>query len=131
MQKKKDVNGIQSECDKCLKMLDNLEKYVTETDGSQIGSVVFSFFTSWTITFWKDFLIYLALGIPTFGLANWVVKIKNSIQRWGRPISKLVNSSYVSLDDVNLYKNKVLSIIKYSKEKIKTLKIKLMRKANS
>ena len=92
---------------------------------STVGSVIFGFFTSWTITFFRDLVLVLASPF-TVGVTGFVAWAKDLIEKWKKPVKRLINSEGLSKDDFNFYKNKALdqaeNMMKASKRLVDTLK---------
>lgn len=92
---------------------------------STVGSVIFGFFTSWTISFFRDLVLVLASPF-TVGITSFIAWAKYTIEKWKKPVKRLVNSEGISKDDFNFYKNKALDqaecMMKASKRLVDTLK---------
>lgn len=92
---------------------------------STAGSVFFGAFTSWTITFFRNLVLLLALPF-TVGVTGFIAWAKDLIERWKKPVKRIVNSEGLSKDDFNFYKNKALdqaeNMMKASKRLADTLK---------
>lgn len=133
-----------------VKEVSNLESILSEYEGmingtiSTTGSVIFGLFTSWSVTFLRDFVntcvIYFttALAVSTtsgvsdenMANSNAIAKLASSlmvecnrlIEQWSKPVSKIVKGQKIELDDFNLYKNVCLSQVKYMKKNVGKLK---------
>lgn len=92
---------------------------------STVGSVIFGFFTSWTISFFRNLVLVLA-SLYTAGITSFIAWAKNTIEKWKKPVKRLVKSEGISKDDFNFYKNKALDqaecMMKASKRLVDTLK---------
>lgn len=111
-------------CQKLLDILKDTEKEVSMTD-STTASVVFGFFTSWTLSFMRSFALCL---IPAFGPV--LADVMQLIEAWSKPAKKLIDGEGVTKDDLNAYKNTVESKIKSMETIIKNTmkKIDSMKK---
>lgn len=126
--KKAKKNGNIDKAIKIAQELSDLSKDVYNKINrmdSTVGSVIFGFFTSWTITFFRDLVLVLASPF-TAGITSFIAWAKNTIEKWKKPVKRLVNSEGISKDDFNFYKNKALEqaecMMKASKRLVDTLK---------
>lgn len=126
--KKAKKNGNIDKAIKIAQELSDLSKDVynkIDRMDSTVGSVIFGFFTSWTITFFRDLVLVLASPF-TAGITSFIAWAKNTIEKWKKPVKRLVNSEGISKDDFNFYKNKALEqaecMMKASKRLVDTLK---------
>lgn len=126
--KKAKKNGNIDKAIKIAQELSDLSKDVynkIDRMDSTVGSVIFGFFTSWTITFFRDLVLVLASPF-TAGITNFIAWAKNTIEKWKKPVKRLVKSEGISKDDFNFYKNKALEqaecMMKASKRLVDTLK---------
>ena len=126
--KKAKKNGNIDKAIKIAQELSDLSKDVynkIDRMDSTVGSVIFGFFTSWTITFFRDLVLVLASPF-TAGITSFIAWAKNTIEKWKKPVKHLVNSEGISKDDFNFYKNKALEqaecMMKASKRLVDTLK---------
>ena len=85
---------------KDLKVMVKKLKTSIKKEESTIGSVVFGFFTSWTVTWLRTFSLFF---VPFIG--EKIAFVWNTIDKWGKPIKKIANSEVLSKDDFNFYKN--------------------------
>ena len=110
-------------CENLLALLKDAKKELLALE-STVGSVIWGFFTAWTINFLRNFALGL---IPYFG--SIIASIQDIIEGWGKPIKKIINSEEVEMDDFNKYKNviesrfeKMEKVIKDTIKKIDSLK---------
>ncbi len=87
-------------------LTNDIYKKIDKTDSS-VGSVFFGFFTSWTVAFLRNLLLILAAPF-TFNITAYIAWIKNLIEQWKKPVTKMVKSEGLSIDDFNFYKNVAL-----------------------
>lgn len=112
-------------CEKLLEILKEVKKEMTNLEGaSTVSSVIFGFFTSFSVNFLRSFTLCL---IPYFG--SIIASIMKLINEWSKPLQKAINGEYLELDDFNAYKNAVESkigsmerVIKNTMKKIDSLK---------
>lgn len=88
-------------------MLNIVEKSVNN-EISTTGSVIFGFFTDWTVSWLRTFALCFVpfIGAPLSAIWSF-------IDSWGKPIKKNAKSEVLSKDDFNFYKNNVESRLKY------------------
>lgn len=110
-------------CQKLLDVLKDTQKEIILTDSS-VGSVILSFFTTWTLSFLRTFALCL---IPAFGAI--IAQVMDLIEHWSKPVKKALDGEGLELDDFNIYKNTVESridsmekVIKNTIKKIESLK---------
>lgn len=89
-----------------VKLTNDIYRKIDETD-STVGSVFFGLFSAWTLTFLRDLLLTLASPF-TLHITGLISFIKNLIEKFKKPVTKIVKSEYLSKDDFNLYKNSAL-----------------------
>ena len=80
---------------------------IEDIDGSNPISLIAGYFLSWTIN-WLRNLLEIVLSPVTGGISGLVGFVQQLIERWKRPVKKLVSGDKVSLDDFNFYKNTAL-----------------------
>lgn len=76
-------------------------------DGSNAISIIAGYFLSWTINWLRNYL-EIVLSPVTLGISGLVSLVQQLIERWKRPVKKLVSGDKIGLDDFNFYKNTAL-----------------------
>ena len=110
---------------------------------STAGSVLFGFFTAWSVTFLRDYVDLLVLSFAediiigntrmsdidkqrAHSIAvkanNIVVKCRRLIEQWSKPVDKLLKGKKLDLDDFNAYKNICLSQVNQMKKNVAKIK---------
>ena len=87
--------------------ISSLKDDIENIDGSNGISIIAGYFFSWTINWLRNYL-EIVLSPVTFGVSGIVSLVQQLIERWKRPVKKLVGGERLSLDDFNFYKNTAL-----------------------
>ena len=87
--------------------ISRIKSDIEDIDASNVISIIAGYFFSWTIN-WLRSLLQLVLSPITLGVSTLIGFVQQIIERWQRPVKKLVNGDRVSLDDFNFYKNTAL-----------------------
>lgn len=107
-----EYNNARRNIETLRRSLADLREDIEKIDASEIGSIVFGLYTSFTIN-WLRKLVMILLAIPTLGISLGIEEIRSMIEAWGRPASKFANGEHMSGDDVNAYKNTALERMNY------------------